>query len=120
MADPIILQRIIENLLDNAIKYSPRNEVISVNAIRKDDFAEIFIADRGDGIPAAQRDVIFDRFTQLQDSNVEKMRGGVGLGLAFCKMAVETMGGKIWVESPPDNIGTAFYFSLPLAMEETT
>jgi signal transduction histidine kinase len=46
------------------------------------------------------------------------MRHGVGLGLAFCKLAVETMGGKIWVDSPPDNVGTAFLFQLPIFTEE--
>ena len=117
-ADPIILQRIIENLLDNAIKYSPTNEVITVKAVRKGDFAEICVADRGEGIPPQYRELIFDRFTQLQDTRVEKIRGGVGLGLAFCKLAVETMGGKIWADAPEDNVGTAFFFTLPLATEE--
>jgi signal transduction histidine kinase len=113
-ADPIILQRIIENLLDNAIKYSPRNEVITVKAVRQDNMVEICIADRGDGIAPEHRDLVFDRFTQLQDPKIEKIRGGVGLGLAFCKLAVETMGGKIWVGSLND-IGTAFFFTLPIA-----
>ena len=114
MADPIILQRIIENLLDNAIKYSPTNETITIKAERDGDFAEICIADRGEGIPPEHQEVVFDRFTQLQDPKIEKIRGGVGLGLAFCKLAVETMGGRIWVGSLND-IGTAFFFTLPLA-----
>ncbi len=117
MADPIILQRVIENLLDNAIKYSPTNEVITLKAVRKDDFVEICIADRGEGIPPEHRDIVFDRFTQLQDPRIEKIRGGVGLGLAFCKLAVEAMGGKIWVDSL-GNVGTAFFFTMPLAAEE--
>jgi signal transduction histidine kinase len=115
MADPIILQRVIENLLDNAIKYSPTNEVIAIKAVRDGDFVEICIADRGEGIPPEHREVVFNRFTQLQDPKTEKIRGGVGLGLAFCKLAVETMGGRIWVGSLND-IGTAFFFTLPLSL----
>jgi len=118
MADPIILQRIIENLLDNAIKYSPAEEVITIKVIRNSNFAEFCIMDRGDGIPPEHRDLIFDRFIQLPDFDTGKIRGGVGLGLAFCKLAVVSMGGKIWVDSPND-IGTAFFFTLPLVTEET-
>ncbi|MFQ5578135.1 MAG: ATP-binding protein [Anaerolineae bacterium] len=112
-ADPIILQRIIENLLDNAVKYSPVNETITVAAALKGDMVEICIADRGDGIPPEHREVIFERFTQLDNPAVEKIRGGVGLGLTFCKLAVETMGGKIWIDSL-DNVGAAFFFTLPV------
>ncbi|MEM7034867.1 MAG: ATP-binding protein [Chloroflexota bacterium] len=115
-ADPIILQRVIENLLDNAIKYSPANEYITIRAIQVDDDIQISIADRGEGIPPEHRAIIFDRFTQLQDPKIEKVRGGVGLGLAFCKLAVNTMKGRIWVDSP-DNIGTTFFFTLPLEAE---
>jgi signal transduction histidine kinase len=117
-ADPMVLQRIIENLLDNATKYSPSKEVITIKAHRIGDFVEIAVCDRGEGIPPEQRHLIFDRFTQLQNAHSSKMRHGVGLGLAFCKLAVETMGGKIWVDSPPDNVGTAFLFQLPVYTEE--
>jgi signal transduction histidine kinase len=116
-ADPMVLQRIIENLLDNATKYSPSNEVITLSAHRIGDFVEIAICDRGEGIPPEQRHLIFDRFTQLHNAASEKMRHGVGLGLAFCKLAVETMGGKIWVDSPEDGVGTAFRFQIPLYLE---
>jgi len=112
-ADPMILQRIIENLLDNAVKYSPINETISVLATLKGSMVEICIADRGDGIPPEQRDSVFDRFTQLEASQSARIRGGVGLGLTFCKLAVETMGGEIWVGSLND-VGAAFYFTLPI------
>ena len=116
-SDPLILQRIIENLLDNAIKYSPPNEAITIQATREDNFAKICIADRGEGIPKEFRELIFDRFTQLQDPKAEKLRGGVGLGLAFCKLAIAAMGGTIWVDSL-NGVGTAFYFTIPLDNED--
>jgi len=119
LADPIILQRIIENLLDNAVKYSPANETITILATPKGHQVEICVADRGDGIPPEYRETVFDRFTQLQNANAEKIRGGVGLGLTFCKLAVETMGGKIWVGSL-DNVGAAFYFTLPALSSENS
>jgi signal transduction histidine kinase len=116
-ADPMILQRIIENLLDNAVKYSPANEAISVQITPKGNIVEICIADRGEGIPPEQRDSVFDRFTQLEAPKAERIRGGVGLGLTFCKLAVETMGGEIWVGSL-NNVGAAFFFTLPILKNE--
>lgn len=119
LADPIILQRIVENLLDNAVKYSPANESITIKAERQDEMARICIADRGEGIPVEHRDLIFEPFIQLENAKtVEKIRSGTGLGLTFCKLAVETMGGKIWVESL-NNIGSAFYFTTPLLTENS-
>ncbi|RME50955.1 MAG: sensor histidine kinase, partial [Caldilineae bacterium] len=115
-ADPIILQRIIENLLDNAVKYSPTDGTISISATVQGDMVEICIADQGEGIPPEHRELIFERFAQLDNPNIEKIRGGVGLGLTFCKLAVETMGGRIWVDSL-DDVGAAFHFTLPIATE---
>jgi signal transduction histidine kinase len=116
-ADPIILQRIIENLLDNAVKYSPANESIFINAALKNDMVEVSITDRGDGVPPEHREAIFERFTQLEHPKFGKIRGSVGLGLSFCKLAVETMGGRIWIDCPED-IGTTFFFTIPASTEE--
>lgn len=118
LADPIILQRIIENLLDNAVKYSPVNETITIAAEIKEEMAEISIADRGDGIPPAYRETIFERFTQLDNAQIEKVRGGTGLGLTFCRLAVRTMGGKIWVDSPNDT-GSTFFFTIPAFIKDS-
>ncbi len=119
MADPIMFQRVIENLLDNAVKYSPKHESVSVFARTVDGMVEFCVADRGEGIPPRHRKIIFERFAQL-DTNTDlgKIRNGVGLGLTFCKLAVETMGGKIWVDDRED-FGAAFYFTLPIATPET-
>lgn len=119
LVDPIILQRIVENLLDNAVKYSPPNETISIEVELRDEMAQICVADRGEGIPVEHRSLIFEPFIQLENAKVvEKIRSGTGLGLTFCKLAVETMRGKIWVESP-NNIGSAFYFTVPALTENS-
>ena len=71
------------------------------------------ISDTGLGIPPEHRQRIFDRFTRLESAEGIK---GTGLGLAFCKLAVEAHGGRIWVESEPGH-GATFYFTLPLEIE---
>jgi len=76
---------------------------------------EICVADKGEGIPPQHRKLIFERFAQLDTlADLGKIRNGVGLGLTFCKLAVETMGGNIWV-GDREGFGAAFYFTLPAA-----
>ena len=114
MADSMILQRIIENLLDNAVKYSPEYDVIIIRARKLRNALEISVSDHGEGIPPEHRELIFERFAQLESkvATASKVRSGVGLGLTFCKLAVETMGGMIWVDNE-ETIGTTFHFTLP-------
>jgi len=119
-ADPIILQRILENLLDNAVKYSPTNEVVKVEARQMDDRqVQISIIDKGEGIPSEFRETIFEQFKQLENAKLQRRWGGTGLGLTFCRLAVESMGGNIWVDSP-DDAGSAFHFTVPIAPAEAT
>lgn len=94
-ADPALARRILENLVDNAIRHAPEDSCIRVIATRCGAGVEVRIADAGTGIPEALRDKIFDRFVQ---AGVESSRTGHGLGLAFCKLAVEAHGGRIWIE----------------------
>jgi len=109
-ADPDLLRRVIENLLDNAIRHAPEDTEIQLSALRKDDDLELRVADRGPGIPREMRDKIFERFLQLEvDERVT--RSGRGLGLAFCKLAVEAHGGRIWVEDGMP--GAVFCVRLP-------
>lgn len=114
MADSMILQRIIENLLDNAIKYSPEHGIVIVRARQQKNMVEISVSDQGEGIPKEHRTLIFERFAQLESkvATASKVRSGVGLGLTFCKLAVETMGGEIWVDDA-DVTGTTFHFTIP-------
>ncbi len=116
-ADAGISQRVLENLLDNAIKFSPKGETITIQAHTfNDQYILISVADNGPGIPSDQQQKVFDRFAQLSNT-AESKRGGFGLGLTFCHLAVQAMDGTIWVES--DGVsGTTFLFTLPIYKEE--
>lgn len=103
------LDRIVANLLNNAIKYTPPHEKIIIEAQADDRTVTISVIDSGPGIPPEERQRIFSRFTQLN-----KRHSGFGLGLAFCQLAVEAHGGTIWVESGHNGQGSKFCFSLPI------
>jgi signal transduction histidine kinase len=97
-ADDDLLRRVLENLVDNAIRHSPPGSAIVLSSVERDGAVEIRVADGGPGIEPAARDKVFERFVQLEQDPTIKRSGGRGLGLAFCKLAVEAHGGKIWVE----------------------
>ena len=113
-ADAEILRRIIVNLVMNAFKYSSPDSKIEVKAgpDKAGKNVVISVSDDAYGIPKEHRERIFDKFVQLEDKKV-KVRSGKGLGLTFCKMAVEAHGGKIWVESELGK-GSIFYFTIPI------
>lgn len=116
LADVDLLPRIVANLLDNAIKFTPRNGQIAVATELTDETIVVCVADNGPGIPADQHARIFDKFVQMsQDTG----RGGasVGLGLAFCKLAVEAQEGRIWVESELGQ-GAHFKFTLSIFQDD--
>jgi len=116
-ADLSISQRVLENLLDNAIKFSPKGGTITVGAERYHEQSIIIcVADNGPGIPPEQQQKIFDRYAQLENSSSSD-RSGFGLGLTFCHLAVQAMDGSIWVESDGSS-GTTFLFTLPIYEEE--
>ena len=114
--DKDLIQRVIANLLNNAIKYSPPsgNIEIGVNYGASDRWLTVYIADEGEGIPKDYQDKIFEKFIQLraQSQNMPVFRTSRGLGLTFCKLAVEAHGGRIWVESDVGR-GSKFCFNLP-------
>ena len=110
-ADATRIERVIMNLIDNAIRYTPVNGSVTVRAWRDGDVVYTAIDDTGQGIPPQQRERIFDRFVQAEG---ETRSQGFGLGLAFCKSAVEAHGGTIRAEAGPDGTGTRMVFSLPL------
>ncbi|MEW5959507.1 MAG: ATP-binding protein [Chloroflexota bacterium] len=112
-ADPHLCQRILENLLDNAIKFSPRGGTVTVRAVADGNFIKVSIEDTGPGIPKERQAEIFEQFAQLKNSEEPSGRGGFGLGLTFCQLAVQAMGGSIWVESDGQS-GTTFIFTVPL------
>ena len=111
-ADPARLDRILENLLSNAAKFSPEQGVIRVSAEPLVGFVRICVEDDGPGVSASERERIFDRYytTTSQD---EALRG-VGLGLFIARRLVELHGGRIWVEDATAG-GSRFCFTLPVA-----
>jgi signal transduction histidine kinase len=112
-ADEEKLYRILGNLLNNAIKYTPGGGRIKVIAFQQGDDIIFSVEDNGPGIPEEKREQIFNRFARL-DNGSFRGRSGFGLGLAFCRMAVEAHGGTIWVDNGSENTGSRFAFSLPL------
>ena len=108
--DRDLIQRVLLNLLDNAIKFTPAGGEIRVEVTRPDEKSLLFaVADTGPGIPPEYHDHIFVRFARVYHEEAR----GTGLGLTFCKLAVEAHGGRIWVESEPGH-GATFKFLLPL------
>jgi len=113
-ADKDLVSRIIANLVSNAIRYSPADKSIKIVTYLNEEKTEITfsIEDEGFGITEEYHEKIFDKFFQA-DPNKETAGMSRGIGLAFCKMAVEAHGGKIWVKSSAGT-GSKFYFTLPL------
>jgi signal transduction histidine kinase len=116
LADRDFLERVLVNLIDNALAYIPENGQVWVEAHPKADKVQIEIIDTGPGIPLEDRERIFEKFTQLQQP--VRARRGVGLGLAFCRMAVEAHGGHIWIEDGPQGKGSRFIFTLPTVQDD--
>lgn len=114
-ADADLLRRIVTNLVDNSLKYAPAGTSIVIEATTgADGSAEIRIRDQGPGIPEEHRDRIFDKYVRLDGSSGANARKSRGLGLAFCRLAAEAHGGRVWVE-PNVPVGSTFVISLPNA-----
>lgn len=111
VADRDILLRIIINLLDNAIKFTDADGVISIGVEPKGEGVLVSIRDNGPGIPAEYQEKIFEKFGQVEIRHIAR-KYSTGLGLAFCKLAVEAHHGKIWVESEA-GAGSVFFFEIP-------
>lgn len=111
--DNDMILRVVTNLLENAVKYTGQDGTITLKSFANEREVVIAIRDSGPGIPYHMQKQIFDKFTRVKYKDAPK---GIGLGLAFCKLAIEAHGGQIWVESEPGN-GAEFLFTLPLAGE---
>jgi len=111
--DEDMIQRVLINLLDNAVKYTPAHGHIELGAVSQGDFIKIWVKDNGPGIPDEAQNQIFEKFSRLQTGTKWK---GIGLGLAFCRLAVEAHGGRIWVDSA-EGEGSCFQMTLPVARE---
>lgn len=111
LADPDMIRRVIINLLENAAKFTQQGGTIFVGSRSEEKMVRIWVEDNGPGIPSSEHERIFDKFSRLKLSDSPK---GMGLGLAYCRLAVQGHGGKIWVESEP-GLGSRFIFVLPIA-----
>ncbi len=103
--DRDLVHRVLANLIENAIRHAPERSTIAVSAEAVPGALRIRVADAGAGVPAELRERVFDRFVSTQ------LRTNHGLGLAFCRVAVEAHGGRIWIEDALP--GAAFCFELP-------
>ena len=118
--DGLRIEQVMNNLISNAIKFSPEESNITVStelfpkSIKGEDkfFARISVQDNGPGISQDKLQTVFEKYEQV-DSEFSPKSSGTGLGLAICKEIVNLHGGEIWVESKK-NKGTTFYFTLPI------
>jgi signal transduction histidine kinase len=110
-ADRHRVLQVLENLIGNALKFTPSGGRVTVGAVPRAGSVLCYVRDTGSGIPAEDQPHLFDRFWQARLRRAEK-RSGAGLGLAIVKGIVEAHGGRIWVESAPGE-GSTFYFTLP-------
>lgn len=111
-ADQIMTERVLVNLVGNAIKFSPPGSTVTTRvAPGRDGMLAFSVEDHGRGIPPKWVGKVFDRFAQV-DSGSDRSRAGSGLGLSFCRLAVEAQGGHIWIDSEVGR-GTAIMFTLP-------
>lgn len=106
-----MLRRVLTNLLENAVKFSPSGGNINVGVDLDGKWVRYWVKDEGPGIPPSDYERIFDKFSRL---NVEGAPKGLGLGLAYCRLAIQAHDGRIWVESEPGK-GSCFLFVLPVA-----
>jgi two-component system sensor histidine kinase/response regulator len=126
LGDPGRVRQILINLIGNAVKFTEKGEIlVKVEEGQPADRHEapdtaclhFAVRDTGVGIPASKQQKIFEAFSQA-DSSTTRKYGGTGLGLTICSRLVELMGGRIWVESEPEQ-GSAFHFTLRLAVQNT-
>ncbi|MFW5691847.1 MAG: GAF domain-containing protein [Chloroflexota bacterium] len=111
------IRRVMINLLDNAVRYTPSGERILISAERRNDKVVVSVADSGPGIPQEEVNRVFEKFRQVQDSMPSRGRKGSGLGLTFCKLAIEAHEETIWIEQNGPLSGACFMFTLPITSE---
>ncbi|MGZ5931974.1 MAG: DUF4118 domain-containing protein [Rhizomicrobium sp.] len=116
--DPVLLEQVLFNLLDNAAKYTPAGTMITLTVRRDDGRIAVEISDEGAGLPGDARERVFDKFYRVHAA--DSQRAGTGLGLAICRGFVEAMGGTIVAANRSDRTGAVFTIILPAAAREPT
>jgi two-component system sensor histidine kinase KdpD len=107
--DSTLIEQVLVNLLENAVKYTPPHTEIELSAWQEGSAVVVELADRGPGVPSGDEERIFDKFYRARPATA----GGVGLGLAICRTIIEAHGGRIWAINRPEG-GASFRFTLPL------
>lgn len=110
-ADPELLGRVLQNLVDNALEHAPAKSSVRIEAREESGWIRIAVRDEGPGIPPEMRDRVFEPYVQMQ-SGASTHHAGRGLGLSFCRLAVEAHGGEIWIESNEPQ-GSRVCFRIP-------
>jgi two-component system sensor histidine kinase KdpD len=109
--DPLLIEQVFMNLLENAVKYTLADAPIELKAEVRRDSVVVEVADRGPGIPKGKEERIFEKFVRGSATG-----GGIGLGLPICRAIINAHGGRIWAENRPGG-GAIFRFTLPLEGE---
>ena len=104
--------RVVSNLINNAIKFSPEATIIKVEMHKKQDAVQISVKDSSSGIPDELRDKVFEEVTEANKVSTPRKKLPFGAGLFISKQIVEALGGRIWVESKKDE-GNTFYIEFP-------
>ena len=105
----ILIEQVLVNLFENAVKYTPPSTTIELTASGGGDEVIVEVADRGPGLMAGDENRVFDKFYRARPTTT----GGVGLGLTICRGIVEAHGGRIWAQNRLGG-GASFFFTLPL------
>jgi two-component system sensor histidine kinase KdpD len=109
--DPILIEQVLVNLVENAVKYSPAGRSIQISAIAEPEQVRIEVLDHGKGFAPGEEDQVFEKFYRGALAN--RADRGAGLGLAICRAIVKSHGGKIWAANHPDG-GARVTFTLPI------
>jgi PAS domain S-box-containing protein len=115
--DEARMGQVFTNLIGNAIKFTPNNGEVSIKVRVDGSLLHVEVIDTGPGIPAEERQKVFDKFYQLSDIST-RQQGGSGLGLSITKSIVEAHGGKLWIDDGNQGKGSNFQFVLPLVRED--
>jgi PAS domain S-box-containing protein len=112
--DVDMIRRVLINLMENASKFTPPEGRVEIGGKLEGGWVQLWVQDNGSGIPFAEQEHIFEKYTRLRE---HENANGLGIGLAFCRLAITGHGGRIWVESEVGK-GSKFFLTLPVASEK--